>query len=202
MLFTSLFVAVLGLCCVVGFSRVWSVALGAWLRSFWPVGVVALLHAESSWVEPVSLALASGFLPSGPPGKSFKSIVNFLLYPLFLSFWDSSDTNVLCLSHGSLRHLSFIFCLFSLCCSDCCCCSVARSCPTLCDPMDCSTPGFPVLHHLLEFAQTDVLSQWCHPTISSSVAHFSSIRFFSNESACCIRWPKYWSFNFSISSFQ
>ena len=37
-----------------------------------------------------------------------------------------------------------------------CCCSVAQSCPTLCDPMDCSTPGFPVLHHLLEFAQTHV----------------------------------------------
>ena len=69
MLFTSLFVAVLGLCCVVGFSRVWSVALGAWLRSFWPVGVVALLHAESSWVEPVSLALAGGFLTIGRPGK-------------------------------------------------------------------------------------------------------------------------------------
>ena len=36
------------------------------------------------------------------------------------------------------------------------CCSVARSCLTLCNPMDCSTPGFPVLHHLLEFAQTHV----------------------------------------------
>ena len=34
-----------------------------------------------------------------------------------------------------------------------CCCSVAKSCPTLCDPMDCSRPGFPVLHHLLEFVQ-------------------------------------------------
>ena len=37
-----------------------------------------------------------------------------------------------------------------------CCCSVAQSCPTLCDPMDCSTPGFPVFHCLLEFAQTHV----------------------------------------------
>ena len=34
--------------------------------------------------------------------------------------------------------------------------SVSQSCPTLCDPVDCSTPGFPVLHHLLEFAQTQV----------------------------------------------
>ena len=48
-------------------------------------------------------------------------------------------------------------------------------------------------------------SQWCHPTISSSVfpfsscLHFPSIRVFSSESALCIRWPKYWSFSFSIS---
>ena len=40
-----------------------------------------------------------------------------------------------------------------------CCCSITKSCPTLCDPMDCSTPVFPVLHHLLEFAQTHV---HCH----------------------------------------
>ena len=40
--------------------------------------------------------------------------------------------------------------------TDCCCCSVAQLCPTLCDPMDCSTPGLPVLHHLLELAQTHV----------------------------------------------
>ena len=38
----------------------------------------------------------------------------------------------------------------------CCCCSAAQACPTLCDPMDCSTPGFPVLHCLPEFAQTHV----------------------------------------------
>ena len=40
----------------------------------------------------------------------------------------------------------------------CCCCSVTKSCPTLCDPMDCSTPGFSILHYLLEFAQTHVCS--------------------------------------------
>ena len=54
----------------------------------------------------------------------------------------------------------------------CCCCSVAQSYPTVCDPMDCSTPGFPVHHHLPEFPQTNV--QWCHPAISSSVVPFSS----------------------------
>ena len=47
----------------------------------------------------------------------------------------------------------------------------AQSCPTLCDPMDCSTPGFPVLHHLLEFAQTHV-----HLTISSSATPFFCIK--------------------------
>ena len=41
-------------------------------------------------------------------------------------------------------------------------------------PMDCSTSGFPILHYLLEFAQTCPLSRWCHPTISSSVTPFSS----------------------------
>ena len=57
----------------------------------------------------------------------------------------------------------------------CCCYSVTKLCPILCDPRDCSMPGFPVLHHLSEFAQTHV--HWvscCHPTISSSVAPFSS----------------------------
>ena len=58
--------------------------------------------------------------------------------------------------------------------NDCCCCSVAQSCPTLCDPTDCSTPGFPVLHYLLEFTQTYRLSQWYYPTISSSLTPFSS----------------------------
>ena len=38
----------------------------------------------------------------------------------------------------------------------CCFCSIAQLCLTLCDPMDCSTPGFPVLHHLLELAQAHV----------------------------------------------
>ena len=53
-------------------------------------------------------------------------------------------------------------------------CSVAKSCPTLWNPMNCSTPGSPVLQCLPEFAQAHVhLSQWCHPTILSSVGPFS-----------------------------
>ena len=56
--------------------------------------------------------------------------------------------------------------------------SVTQSCPTLCDPMDCSTPGLPVHHQLPELTQTHRVccpsSLWCHSTISSSVIHFSS----------------------------
>ena len=43
------------------------------------------------------------------------------------------------------------------------------------DPMDCSTPGFPVLHHLPVCSSSCSLNQWCHPTISSSVAFFSCL---------------------------
>ena len=53
--------------------------------------------------------------------------------------------------------------------------SVAQSCPALCNPVDCSTPGLPVHQQLLEMTQTHVhWSRWCHPTISSSVVPFSS----------------------------
>ena len=53
-------------------------------------------------------------------------------------------------------------------------CSVAQSCPTLCDSTDGSTPGFPVLHHLPVCSNSYPLSQGCHPTILSSVAPFFS----------------------------
>ena len=83
--------------------------------------------------------------------------------------------------------------------------SVAQSCQTLCDPMSRSMPGLPVHHQLPEFTQTQrPSSQWCHPAISSSVFPFSSCpqslpaSVFSNESTLCMRWPKYWSFSFSI----
>ena len=70
--------------------------------------------------------------------------------------------------------------------------------------MDCSEPGFPVLHYLLSLhSNSCLLSQWCCLIISSSAALlpsvFPSIRVFSNELAQRIRWPKYWSFSFSIS---
>ena len=73
----------------------------------------------------------------------------------------------------------------------------------LCNLLDCSISGFPVLRHLLESAQT-LVHWWCHPAISSSVIPFTcpqfpSIRIFSHELALLIRWPESWSLNFSIS---
>ena len=84
--------------------------------------------------------------------------------------------------------------------------SVAQSCPTLCDPMNCSTPGLPVHHQLPEFTQTHV--HWVGDAIQPFIlcrpflflpSIFPSIRVFSNELALCIRWPKCWRFSFSIS---
>ena len=83
---------------------------------------------------------------------------------------------------------------------------VAQSCLTLCDPMNCSMPGFPVHHQLLEFTQTHVprvidAIQPSHPLhlLLLLPSIFPSIRVFSNESVLGIRWPKYWTFSFSIS---
>ena len=86
--------------------------------------------------------------------------------------------------------------------------SVAQLCLTLCDPMNLSRPGLPVHHQLPESTQTYVC--WvgdaiqpsylilCHPLLLLP-SIFPSIRIFLNESALCIRWPKYWSFSFNIS---
>ena len=84
--------------------------------------------------------------------------------------------------------------------------SVAQSCPTLCDPMDCSTPGFPSfttswsllkLTSIESVMPSNHLILYCHLLLLPSI--FPSIRVFPNKSVFHIRWPKYWSFNFSIS---
>ena len=102
---------------------------------------------------------------------------------------------------------------------------VTQSCPTLCDPMDCSPPGssihgilqarvlewvaiafstgLPVHHQLLEFTQTHSIESvipsshliLCCSLLLSPIP--PSIRLFSNESILCMRWPKYWSFSFN-----
>ena len=82
--------------------------------------------------------------------------------------------------------------------------SVAQLCLTLCDPVNCSTPGLPVHHQLPEFTQTQVESVMpsshlilCRPLLLLPLIH-PRIRVSSTESALCMRWPKYWSFSFSI----
>ena len=84
--------------------------------------------------------------------------------------------------------------------------SVAQSCPTLCDPMNHSTPGLPVHHQLPEFTQTRAIES-VMPSSHLILGHPllllppipPSLRVFSNESTVRMRWPKYWSFSFSIS---
>ena len=98
--------------------------------------------------------------------------------------------------HGQCMKYSFSSVQFS---------SVAQSCPTLCDPMNRSSPGLPVHYQLPEFTQTHIhrvsdAIQPSHPLSSPSppAPVPPSIRVFSNESTLHMKWPKYWSFSFSI----
>jgi len=101
--------------------------------------------------------------------------------------------------------VSFHFLATVTICSDFQFCSVSQSCPTLCNPMNHSSPGLSVNHHLPEFTQTQSIESvmpsshliLCHPLFLLSPIP-PSIRVFSNESTLCMRWPKYWSFRFSI----
>ena len=84
--------------------------------------------------------------------------------------------------------------------------SVAQSCPTLCDPMDCKTQAslsITISQSLLKLMSIESVMPsnhliLCHPLLLLP-SLFPSIRVFSNESALCIRWPKYQSFSFNIS---
>ena len=86
--------------------------------------------------------------------------------------------------------------------------SVTQSCWTLCNPMDCSTPGLPVHHQLLELAQThvhwvgDAIQPSCSLSSPSLPSIFPSIRDFSNELALCIRWRSVLELQFQHQSFQ
>jgi len=88
-------------------------------------------------------------------------------------------------------------------------CSVAQSCLTPCNPMDCSTPGLPVLHQLPELLKLVSIKSvmpsncfvLCCPLLFLPSV-FPIVRVFSTESVLLIRWPKYWSFSFSISPFN
>ena len=84
--------------------------------------------------------------------------------------------------------------------------SDAQSCPTLCKPMNHSTPGL-LVHHQLRSLPKLMSTESVMPSNHLILCHpllllpsiVPSIRVFSNESSLCIRWPKYWSFSFSIS---
>ena len=94
--------------------------------------------------------------------------------------------------HCAVWHISGTY---SFCTAETLFSSVAQSCPILCDPMDCSTPGLPVHHHLLEFTQTSSIESvmpsshliLCPPLLLPP-SIFPRIRVFSNESVLRIRW--------------
>jgi len=116
--------------------------------------------------------------------ESLIPLALFLFYKLALAIW-----NLLC-SYTVSQSVS----------------SVTQSCPTLCDPMNRSTPGLPLHHKLPEYTQThvhrEVMSSshliLCRPLLLLPPIP-PSIRVFSNEQTLSMRWPKYWSF--SLASF-
>ena len=96
-----------------------------------------------SGLELVSLALQGRFSTTGLPGKPQHCSRSLFSFAVSVGMW---------------RAVSFSWGLmmYSISLKPDCCCSFAKACPTLCDPVDCSTSGFAVLHYLLEFAQTHV----------------------------------------------
>ena len=131
-----------------------------------------------------------------------------ILMTLPVAWWDGTEYSPSVFSHLSLGSLALHWAPggdaspLSLLCY---CWSVTKASPTLWDPMDCSTPGCPVLHHLPEFAHTHV--HWVGDAIQSSCPLLPPSPPAFNLSqhqglfqwAVCIGWSKYWSFSFSIS---
>ena len=143
----------------------------------------------------ISPSSAQWFIPiaSGSHGQRaslLSSVLDFCLDPNFFrlmrkitketSVRTNTGLSMLALAWPLLSHYQFS--------------SGAQSCPTLCDPMNCSTPGLPVHHQLQEFTQTHVHQvsdaiQPSHPLLLLPSIP-PSIRVFSNESTLHIRWPK------------
>ena len=158
-----------------------------WIADGFP-GLQTPIHMHSYISECLSFSsIPSGFLV---PSEHSPPILSppFPVYPLLFLPSPFSTQDTIC---RSKRYY---------------CCSVAKLYPTLCDPINCSTPGFPVLHYLPEFAQAHV--QWVsdaiqpsHPLLPppSLALSRSQHQGLFQELAPHIKWPKYWSFNFSIS---
>jgi len=147
-----------------------------------------------------------------PPGSSVHGIyqariLEWVAISSFMrSFQPRNQTHIPCISHID-KWILYHWATWKAWHTNlsCCCCSVALSCLTLCDPMGCIMPGFPVLHHLPELAQTHVhwvcnAIQPSHPLVpfSSCLQSFPASGSFPMMTLQ-IRWPKYWSFSFSMS---
>ena len=114
-------------------------------------------------------------------------------------YWIGNSGYHFYILRDKIIHLAGVSCI-------CCCCSVSQLCLTLFDPMDCSTPGLLVPHHLPslpKFMSIASVMPSSHLILRYPLilppSIFPSIRDFSNESAVHIWWPKHWSFGFSIS---
>ena len=189
------------------------------LPSYWGfsyLGYRVSLHGSSSKVQrwsggqprrdnlhPRSAAVAGRRYPTFRVSDSKELLILQVWYDMF--YWKESeflrDTNRLIYRWNDTISETWFF--FFNCC---CCWSVPKLCLTFCDPMDCSTPGFPVLHYLLEFAQTHVhwvsnAIQPSHPLLSPSPPAFSlsQHRGLFQWVGSSIRWPKCWRSSFSIS---
>ena len=118
---------------------------------------ISFSRGSSREIEPRSPTLQADSLPAGPPGKcnfSISSVQSLSRVWLFVTPWTAA------LQASLSEHVNTdTF-------SRCCCCSAAKPCPTLCDPMDYGTPGSSVLHYLLEFAQIYV--HWVSDAIQPS----------------------------------
>ena len=145
--------------------------------------------------DPMNCSLTRLLCPWDFPGEKTEVGCHILLHGLFPTH--GLNPCLLYIFHGyvnslSLRHLGNLS-------------ELTQFCPTLWDPMDCRTPGLPVHHKLLDFTQLMSIESvipsnhliLCHPLLLPPSV-FPRIRVFSNESALLIRWPKYWSFSFSI----
>ena len=119
--------------------------------------------------------LCSGLNRGQLLARFVSSLSNHVFFPLTIDNFEANPsyhiTSFISISLYISKRWKTVFKMWL---QDHCCCSVTKSCLTLCDPVDCSTPGFPVLHYLLESPNSCPLSWWCHLTFSSSVSLFSS----------------------------